>query len=100
MTKIKMLVMGALVAGFVAGVAPKAMADEGSALHNEYGYQNDRSVKKRVAEPSFMNKDAPKKKHHKKKHHMKKKMMKKKAAMSHHNYPNECNKPPCNGTSN
>lgn len=99
MTKIKMLVMGALVAGFVAGTAPAAMADEGSALHNEYGYQNDRSVKKRVAEPSFMQE-----KHHKKKHHhkkkMKKKMMKKKAAMSHHNYPNECNKPPCNGTSN
>lgn len=98
MTKIKMLVMGALVAGFVAGTAP-AMADEGSALHNEYGYQNDRSVKKRVAEPSFM-----KEKHHKKKHHhkkkMKKKMMKKKAEARHHNYPNECNKPPCNGTSN
>ncbi len=74
------------------------MADEGSALHNEYGYQNDRSVKKRVAEPSFM-----KRKHHKKHHHknkMKMKMKKKKAAMSHHNYPNECNKPPCNGTSN
>lgn len=97
MTKIKMLVMGALVAGFVAGVAPAAKADEGHALHNEYGYQNDRSVKKRVAEPSFMNE-----KHHKKKHHHKKKMKmkKKKAASSHHNYPNECNKPPCNGTSN
>ena len=96
MTKIKMLVMGALVAGFVAGVAPAAKADEGAALHNEYGYQNDRSVKKRVAEPKFL-----KKEHHKKKHYKKKmKMKKKKAAMSHHNYPNECNKPPCNGTSN
>ena len=97
MTKIKMLVMGALVAGFVAGAAPAAKADETRALHSEYGYQNDRSVKKRVAEPKFM-----KKEHHKKKHHHKKKMKmkKKKAAMSHHNYPNECNKPPCNGTSN
>ncbi len=102
MTKIKMLVMGALVAGFVAGVAPRAMADEGSALYNEYGYQNDHSVKKRVAEPSFMANEHHMKKHHAKKHHMKKKKMKmkKKAAMSHHNYPNECNKPPCNGTSN
>jgi hypothetical protein len=96
MTKIKMLVMGAMMAGFVAGAVPMAIADSTPALHSEYGYQNDRSVKKRVAEPKFMKKD-----HHKKKHHKKmKKKAKKHAEARHHNYPNECNKPPCNGTSN
>ena len=95
MTKIKMLVMGAMMAGFVAGAVPAAIADSMPALHSEYGYQNDRSAKKLVAKPDMM-----KKKHHKKKHHKKMKKKMKKAAANHHNYPNECNKPPCRGTSN
>lgn len=97
MTKIKMLVMGAMMAGFVAGAVP-AMADHGPKMYSEYGYQNDHSVKKRVAEPKFMKKDHKKK--HAKKHHKKMKKKMKKAEARHHNYPNECNKPPCNGTSN
>ncbi len=105
MTKIKMLVMGALMTGMVAVSAPASAdhtVEHKTSLHSEYGYQNDHSAKKMVAEPKMFKKEHHKKKHQMKKNHMKKKkkMMKKHAEASHHNYPNECNKPPCNGTSN
>ncbi|HYD18660.1 MAG TPA: hypothetical protein VEF76_09290 [Patescibacteria group bacterium] len=99
MTKIKMLVMGALMAGVVAGAAP-ALADETPYFNTEYGYQDNPRVEKRVSEPSLM-----KKHHHKKKHH--KKMKKKhyyhrshEAKMSNDTYPDDCIKPPCKGTTN